>query len=129
MIYARLRYDAAHANGPRRTAMPRVAAALRRVAVLLLAGHVLPAAAQELVIGLSTPVTSLDPHFHNLSPNNNVADHLFDKLVHKDAREQFEMRIHRRLIEIVNPQQKAVEALTGLTLPTGVHIDVSMMGA
>ncbi|GIW68823.1 30S ribosomal protein S10 [Candidatus Parcubacteria bacterium] len=49
--------------------------------------------------------------------------------IHKDAREQFEMRIHRRLIEIVNPQQKAVEALTGLTLPTGVHIDVSMMGA
>jgi peptide/nickel transport system substrate-binding protein len=43
--------------------------------------------AQELVIGLSTPVTSLDPHFHNLTPNNNVADHFFEKLVGKDAKE------------------------------------------
>ncbi len=49
--------------------------------------------------------------------------------IHKDAREQFEMRIHKRLIEIVNPQPKVVEALTGLTLPTGVHIDVSMIEA
>ena len=47
-----------------------------------------PAAAQELVVGLSTPVTSLDPHFHNLTPNNNVADHVFEKLVGKDAKEQ-----------------------------------------
>jgi peptide/nickel transport system substrate-binding protein len=47
-----------------------------------------PAAAQELVVGLSTPVTSLDPHFHNLTPNNNVADHVFEKLVTKDAKEQ-----------------------------------------
>jgi peptide/nickel transport system substrate-binding protein len=44
--------------------------------------------AQELVVGLSTPVTSLDPHFHNLTPNNNVADHVFEKLVTKDAKEQ-----------------------------------------
>jgi len=44
--------------------------------------------AQELVLGLSTPVTSLDPHFHNLTPNNNVADHFFDRLVQKDAKEQ-----------------------------------------
>jgi len=44
--------------------------------------------AQELVVGLSTPVTSLDPHFHNLTPNNNVADHVFEKLVGKDAKEQ-----------------------------------------
>ena len=43
-----------------------------------------PALAQELVIALSTPVTSLDPHFHNLTPNNNVADHVFEKLVGKD---------------------------------------------
>jgi peptide/nickel transport system substrate-binding protein len=48
----------------------------------------LAATAQDLTIGLATPVTSLDPHFHNLTPNNNVADHVFDKLVTKDAREQ-----------------------------------------
>ena len=50
------------------------------------------AAAQELVIGLSTPVTSLDPHFHNLTPNNNVADHVFEKLVGKDAKEALSRR-------------------------------------
>jgi peptide/nickel transport system substrate-binding protein len=68
--------------------MSRIAAGLRLVAAVSLAGAACAAAAQELVVGLSTPVTSLDPHFHNLSPNNNVADHVFDKLVHKDAREQ-----------------------------------------
>lgn len=46
--------------------------------------------------------------------------------VHKDAREQFEMRVHKRLIEILNPTPKIVEALTNLTLPSGVSIDVKM---
>jgi small subunit ribosomal protein S10 len=47
--------------------------------------------------------------------------------VYKDAREQFEMRIHKRMLDIVNPSQKLVEALTNLTLPSGVDIDVKMM--
>ncbi len=47
--------------------------------------------------------------------------------VHKDAREQFEMRIHKRLIDIMNPQPKVIEALTNLTLPSGVTIDVKMV--
>lgn len=47
--------------------------------------------------------------------------------VYKDAREQFEMRIHKRLIDILNPNQKIIEALTNLTLPSGVNIDVKMM--
>jgi small subunit ribosomal protein S10 len=47
--------------------------------------------------------------------------------VHKDAREQFEMRIHKRLIDIMNPSQKVVEALTNLNLPSGVTIDVKMV--
>src|SRR3989344_1606004 len=47
--------------------------------------------------------------------------------VHKDAREQFEMRIHRRLIDIENPNQKLIESLTNLSLPSGVSIDVKMM--
>lgn len=46
--------------------------------------------------------------------------------VYKDAREQFEMRIHKRLIEIENPSQKVVEALTNLSLPSGVDVDVKM---
>lgn len=44
--------------------------------------------------------------------------------VHKDAREQFEMRIHKRLIDILNPQPKIIDALTNLNLPAGVDIEV-----
>lgn len=47
--------------------------------------------------------------------------------VHKDAREQFEMRMHKRVIDILNPGAKVVEALTNLSLPSGVSIDVKMM--
>lgn len=47
--------------------------------------------------------------------------------VHKDAREQFEMRIHKRLIDILSPNAKVVEALTNLNLPSGVTIDVKMV--
>ncbi len=46
--------------------------------------------------------------------------------VYKNAREQFEMRIHRRLIDIVNPSAKVIEALTNMSLPSGVNIDVKM---
>ena len=46
--------------------------------------------------------------------------------VHKDAREQFEMRVHKRVIDILNPDPKVVEALTNLSLPSGVNIDVKM---
>mgnify|MGYP000103039679 CR=1 FL=1 len=46
--------------------------------------------------------------------------------IKKDSREQFEMRIHKRLIEIVNPTQRTIEALTELTLPAGVEIEVRM---
>lgn len=47
--------------------------------------------------------------------------------VHKDAREQFEMRVHKRLIDILSPDAKVVEALTNLSLPSGVNIDVKMI--
>lgn len=47
--------------------------------------------------------------------------------VYKDAREQFEMRIHKRLIDIMNPSPKVIEALTNLNLPSGVTIDVKMV--
>jgi len=46
--------------------------------------------------------------------------------VYKDAREQFEMRIHKRLIDILDPLPKVIEALTNLSLPSGVTIDVKM---
>jgi len=47
--------------------------------------------------------------------------------VYKDAREQFEIRTHKRIIDIVNPDAKIVDALTNLSLPSGVSVDVRMM--
>jgi len=47
--------------------------------------------------------------------------------VYKNTREQFEMRVHKRLIDIINPNAKTVEALTNLSLPSGVDIDVKML--
>ena len=46
--------------------------------------------------------------------------------VHKNAREQFEMRVHKRLIDIINPVPKIIDALTNLTLPAGVDIEIKM---
>ena len=46
--------------------------------------------------------------------------------VHKDAREQFEIRVHKRLIDIINPTPKAIDALTHLNLPAGVDIEIKM---
>ena len=47
--------------------------------------------------------------------------------VHKDAREQFERRVHKRLIDILKPEGKVIEALTNISLPSGVSIDVKMV--
>lgn len=46
--------------------------------------------------------------------------------VFKDAREQFEMRIHKRLIDITNPTSKIIDALMNLNLPSGVDIEIKM---
>mgnify|MGYP001616371742 CR=1 FL=1 len=48
--------------------------------------------------------------------------------VHKDSREQFEMRAHKRLIDILNPNQKIIESLTDFNLPAGVDIEIKMVG-
>jgi len=47
--------------------------------------------------------------------------------VYKNTREQFEIRVHKRLIDIINPGAKTIEALTNLSLPSGVDIDVKML--
>ncbi len=47
--------------------------------------------------------------------------------VHKNAREQFEMRTHRRLIDITESTPKTVEALGSLNLPSGVEIEIKMI--
>jgi len=46
--------------------------------------------------------------------------------VHKDAREQYEMRIHKRLIDIYNPNPRIIDAMTNLNLPSGVDIEIKM---
>ena len=45
---------------------------------------------------------------------------------YKDSREQFEQRTHKRLIEIIKPSQKVVEALMSVELPAGVDIDLKL---
>jgi small subunit ribosomal protein S10 len=47
--------------------------------------------------------------------------------IDKDSREQFEMRVHKRMMDIVNPAAKVIEALTNIDLPSGVQIEVKMM--
>ena len=45
---------------------------------------------------------------------------------YKDSREQFEMRTHKRLIDVLKPSNKTVEALTSLQLPAGVEIEIKL---
>lgn len=47
--------------------------------------------------------------------------------IYKNTREQFEMRVHKRLIDIINPTAKIIESLSNLSLPSGVTIDVKSM--
>ena len=46
--------------------------------------------------------------------------------VHKDSREQFETRIHKRLVMVANPSSQVIDALTNLNLPAGVDIEIKM---
>lgn len=46
--------------------------------------------------------------------------------VHKDARDQYELRIYKRLIDILNPTAKTIEALSSLNLPAGVEVEIKM---
>ena len=46
--------------------------------------------------------------------------------VHKNAREQFEMRIHKRIVDILDPNAKTIESLTSLNLPAGVDVEIKM---
>lgn len=46
--------------------------------------------------------------------------------VHKTSREQFELRVHKRIIDILAPNQKIIESLSSLNLPAGVDIEIKM---
>jgi len=47
--------------------------------------------------------------------------------VYKNSREQFELRVHKRIIDILNPSQRLMESLSDLNLPAGVDIEVKMV--
>jgi len=63
---------------------------LRSILLLGLVATALAAAAADLTIGLGTDVTALDPHYHNVTPNNNVAAHIFGYLVQRNEKSQLE---------------------------------------
>jgi len=46
--------------------------------------------------------------------------------VHKDSRDQYEMRTHKRLVDIFNPTPKTIDSLTNLDLPAGVDVEIKM---
>ncbi|MDP3880560.1 MAG: 30S ribosomal protein S10 [bacterium] len=62
----------------------------------------------------------LPTQFHKYTVNRST-------FVHKDAREQFELRIHKRLIDIVNPSHEIIESLSNLNLPAGVDVEIKML--
>ena len=61
-----------------------------------------------------------------LPTEKNIYTILRSPHVNKDSREQFEMRTHKRLIDVIRPSNKTVEALTGLELPAGVEIEIKL---
>lgn len=61
-----------------------------------------------------------------LPTERNVFTILRSPHVHKDSREQFEMRTHKRLIDILEPTPKTVDALMRLDLPAGVDIEIKL---
>jgi len=62
----------------------------------------------------------LPTEFHRYTVNSST-------FVHKDSREQFEMRVHKRLIDIISPNQKIIDSLSNLNLPAGVDIEIKML--
>lgn len=59
-----------------------------------------------------------------LPTEKNKVTVLKSTFVHKDAREQFEMRIHKRLIDVYDPSAKTIDSLMSLDLPAGVDIEI-----
>lgn len=61
-----------------------------------------------------------------LPTEKNIYTILRSPHVNKDSREQFEMRTHKRLIDILEPNQKTVDSLMHLDLPAGIEIDIKL---
>ena len=67
---------------PRQMLLVMAAAGSIATAHISIAG--MPAHGQELKVGLSAEPSAMDPHFHNLTPNNSLLRHIFDRLTHQD---------------------------------------------
>jgi peptide/nickel transport system substrate-binding protein len=65
--------------------MKKLGTLVTALAAVFLVGKV---SAEELTVGLALEPSSIDPHYHNLSPNNSFARHIFDRLVHTDETQQ-----------------------------------------
>ncbi len=74
--------------------------------------------AQRSGVDVSGPVP-LPTNIHKVTVNSST-------FVHKKARDQYEMRVHKRLIDIWNPTPETIDALTNLDLPAGVDIEIKM---
>ncbi len=97
----------------------RLAAAVALSSSLVLA---VPAAAQELKIAVAADVTSIDPHFFNLFPNNNIAEHIFDKLVQMDADSRMIPGI-ATVVEGARREDVGVQAAQGRQVPRRQRAD------
>jgi len=61
-----------------------------------------------------------------LPTKRNLTTVLRSSNIHKDSREQFEMRVHRRLLDIVEPKTRTIDALMEIEMPAGVDIEIKM---
>ena len=76
----------------------------------------------EVVTRLGTKVSGpipLPTEIHKYTVNRST-------FIHKDSREQFEIRVHKRLIDVLEPNAKVIDALRNLNLPAGVNIEIKM---
>ena len=67
--------------------MKKLGTLVTALAAVFLVGQV---SAAELKVGLALEPSSIDPHYHNLSPNNSFARHIFDRLAHTDEKQRLE---------------------------------------
>ena len=99
---------------------------LSRIACIaaLAAGSILaaPAQAQDLKIAVAADVTSIDPHFFNLFPNNNIAEHIFDKLVQMDADSRMIPGLATSW-KAIDPTDLGVQAAQGRQVPRRQRAD------
>src|SRR6266700_2572687 len=94
--WAMLRQLQPHAESPLESEMHRLLLRAVRIGTLaVVVGFLLatgplirPSVAADLAIGIGADVTAIDPHYHNVTPNNNVAAHIFDYLVLRDERQK-----------------------------------------